>query len=96
VDEERSNLRRALRRVGGQVDEVTDVEGQFEADSLEPKGDRVYGMLDADDASIAVGFDAKRVPLPRMNHCRMSLSGRVWVDDRTGILTIMVRYYRVL
>ncbi|MDZ7914346.1 MAG: hypothetical protein U5O16_21305 [Rhodococcus sp. (in: high G+C Gram-positive bacteria)] len=96
MDANRSSLRRALRRVGGRLDDVTDVDGTFNAVKRRPSGDRVYGTLTAIDASIAVGFDAKYVPLPSCDNCRMTISGRVWLDDRTGMLTIMVRNYRVL
>lgn len=90
-----SDLLGALRRIGGQIKQIEDVEGTFTPISY-IGGRRVYGVLQSHDAQVRVGFDADKVPLPPNRPCRMLLSGKLWLDERNSALTVMVRYYRVL
>lgn len=91
--DDRSGLRRALCRVGGRLDDVTNVEGIFMPRPAGIEGTRLYGMLVAKDASVLVGFDALRVEMPGQGPFPVRLSGRPWLDERTGQVTIMVRSY---
>jgi len=94
--DDRSDLRRALCRVGGRLEDVTNVEGTFVPDAAGVEGTRLYGTLVAKDASVLVGFDALRVSLPETRSVAVRLSGRPWLDERTGKVTIMVRSYSLL
>ena len=91
--DDRSDLRRALCRVGGRLDEVTNVEGMFIPRPAGVEGTRLYGTLVAKDAQVLVGFDALRVEMPQDGTFAVRLSGKPWLDERTGQVTIMVRSY---
>lgn len=95
ISQKPSDLLGALRRIGGQIKQLEDVEGTFTPTS-QIGGRRVYGVLQSHDAQVRVGFDAAKVSLPPPRPCRMVLSGKLWLDERNSALTVMVRYYRVL
>jgi hypothetical protein len=90
-----SDLRGALMRAGGQLRDVDDVEGEFEPTVDVTHKGRVYGVLRTFDAEVKVGFDAAKVRLPT-GACRMIVSGKLWLNERGGDLTIMVSRFRVL
>ncbi len=94
--DDRSDLRRALCRVGGRLEDVTNVEGMFIPGPAGIEGTRLYGTLVAKDARVLVGFDALRVEMPQGGSFAVRLSGRPWLDERTGQVTIMVRSYSPL
>lgn len=90
-----SNLLGALRRIGGQIQHLEDVEGIFTTtDRAGSK--RIYGTLRTHDAQVRVGFDSGRVALPPEQPCRIVVSGKLWLHERSSVLTLMVRKYRVL
>ena len=92
----RSALCGALRRAGGELGLVVDVDGDYEPEGAQTVGDRLYGQLSTHDASLRLGFDAKSVPLPFKGAGSMRVSGKLWLDERTGAVTLMVRRYRYL
>lgn len=94
--EKPSALRGALRRIGGQIKHIEEVEGFFTPNAGASSGRRVYGTLQTHDAQVRVGFDAQKVPLPAIQPCRMIVSGKVWLNERSSALTVMVSGYRLL
>jgi len=84
-----SDLRGALMRAGGQLRRVEDVEGDFLPTAEVCHKQRVYGVLRTHDAEVKIGFDAEKVDLPS-GACRMVVSGKLWLNERGGYLTIMV------
>jgi len=90
-----SDLRGALMRAGGQLKQVEDVEGEFHPTAEIGHKRRVYGVLRTHDAEVKVGFDADKVRLPA-GACRMLVSGKLWLNERGGELTIMVSSFKVV
>lgn len=90
-----SDLRGALMRAGGQLRQVEDVEGDFHPTAEVGHKRRVYGVLRTHDAEVKVGFDADKVRLPS-GACRMVVSGKLWLNERGGDLTIMVSSFTEL
>lgn len=84
-----SDLRGALMRAGGQLRQVEDVEGDFVPTAEIGHKRRMYGVLRTHDAEVKIGFDADKVQLPT-GACRMVVSGKLWLNERGGYLTIMV------
>lgn len=90
-----SDLRGALMRVGGKLRQVEDVEGDFHPTAEVGHKRRVYGVLRTHDAEVKVGFDADKVRLPS-GACRMVVSGKLWLNERGGDLTIMISRFTEL
>ena len=90
-----STLRGALRRIGGQMQDLEDITGSFAPSREQPRRDRVYGTLQTHDANVRIGFDSSRVPLPAAAPALMTVSGKIWLDENTSGLTLMVRDYRI-
>lgn len=82
-------------RAGGQLRDVEDIHGEFEPTTEVMHKGRVYGVLRTFDAQVKVGFDAGKVRLPP-GPCRMVVSGKLWLNERGGDLTIMVSRFRIL
>lgn len=90
-----SDLRGALMRAGGQLRQVEDIEGDFHPTTKVDHKRRVYGVLQTHDAQVKVGFTADKVRLPS-GACRMVVSGKLWLNERGGDLTIMVSSFTEL
>ena len=75
--------------------QVEDVEGDFHPTAEVGHKRRVYGVLRTHDAEVKVGFDADKVRLPS-GACRMVVSGKLWLNERGGDLTIMVSSFTEL
>ncbi len=96
MEKKPSALRGALRRIGGQMQELEDITGSFIPSHEQPRRDRVYGTLHTHDANVRIGFDASRVLLPALQPALMTVSGKVWLDETTSGLTVMVREYTLM
>lgn len=90
-----SDLRGALMRAGGQLRHVEDIEGEFHPTTVVGNKRRVYGVLRTHDAEVKVGFDADKVRLPS-GACRMVVSGKLWLNEQGGDLTIMISRFTEL
>ena len=90
-----SALRGALRRIGGQMQDLEDITGTFVPSPDQQRRDRVYGTLHTHDANVRIGFDASRVQLPAAAPAVMTVSGKIWLDETTSRLTLLVRDYRI-
>lgn len=95
MKKEFSALRSALRRIGGQLKPVEDVQGIFTPELPVQANSRLYGTLKTHDAVVRVGFDGMRLQLPPTRTCEMSVTGKAWLDERTSTVTVMVNHYRV-
>ena len=93
VGQRPSTLLAALRRVGKRLPVVHDVEGFFRPNPSNGGGDRLFGVLETHDARVNVAFDAGRVLLPS-GPGLMRVSGKVWLAEKTSIVTLMVTQYR--
>lgn len=86
----------ALRRNGGQMGDVEDVVGEFVPDRAQRRSGRIFGVLRTHDAQVRVAFDINRVTRPKLQIAQMQISGKLWLDEQRGSVTLMVRFYRVL
>jgi hypothetical protein len=87
-----STLLSALRRIGKRLPVMHDVEGYFTPNPEPCVGGRVFGVLETSDARVHVGFDVAKVGLPKgPGHLRVS--GKMWLGERTSIVTLMVNRY---
>lgn len=76
--------------------EIDSVAGNFMPAEEQPRSDRVYGTLQTHDAKVRIGFESARVPLPALAPAEMLVSGKVWLEENTSGVILMVREYRVL
>lgn len=95
-DKKPSTLAGALRRLGRQMQEIEDIDGSFSPFAEQPRRDRIYGTLQTHDATVRIGFDSARVTLPALTASRMKVSGKVWLDEKSSGLILMVREYKLI
>ncbi|MFD2274734.1 hypothetical protein ACFS07_36185 [Undibacterium arcticum] len=78
------------------MSEIEDVVGSFRPSDEQPRSDRIYGTLHTHDANVRIGFDVARVALPPLAPSTMRVSGKLWLDENTSGLMVLVREYKLL
>lgn len=97
VGESPSTLLAALRRVGSRLPIMQDVEGFFRPNvGMQDGGDRVFGVLETDDARVNVGFDVRKCGELPSKAGWLRVSGKVWLGEKTSTVTLLVSHYAIV
>lgn len=88
-----SSLAGAMRRIGGQMRMIEDVEGEFVPHRKQAAKGRIYGLFKTHDANVQIAFDSSRVTLPALQEASLRVTGKMWLNVESATLTLMVSEY---